>query len=476
MNGPGTLVLGAANTYTGPTTVAGGVLVTGVANAVSPSSNLTVDPGATFDLGGNNDTLGSLQGNGNVTLHNGTLTIGLNNANATFDGSIGGTGCLTKIGTGTLTLTEDNTFNGTLTINGGSVILQGSGLLQPGNQHTINIIVNGGGTLVLDDTAGSASPSRLGGICGTVNVTLTGGEFQMLGSSSGNTTENFGTLTLDSGSSTVTVIPLNTTYSATLAGTGLVRNPGATVLFRGTGLGTGSNGTAEITFGSAPYGYEVGNGTTANPSNLHLNTPYAPILPWALGDRSPSGTGFLTSNPVLGTSSLLSAGFVTYDPLHGVRPLNGTEYAQPVDGTPFTSSPLPDHCLDENVYLHAGAYTINGTTLTWNSVLMPANDGFLNGTTAMSGILNVVSGAISIGDGINGMGLTTLHFGNSTTSAEGIIAIGNDDLTMARNGVSTVITGNGLTKTGPNQLTVDTSLSSLGSITVNEGQLDGRSG
>ena len=44
--------LAAANTYTGATTINAGTLSLGVANAVGPSSALTVAAGATFDLAG----------------------------------------------------------------------------------------------------------------------------------------------------------------------------------------------------------------------------------------------------------------------------------------------------------------------------------------------------------------------------------------------------------------------------------------
>ncbi|MDQ6794079.1 MAG: S8 family serine peptidase, partial [Chloroflexota bacterium] len=60
--GSGTLTLGAANTYTGATTVSSGILKLGLANAVGASSAVTVAGGATFDLAGFGDTIGSLAG------------------------------------------------------------------------------------------------------------------------------------------------------------------------------------------------------------------------------------------------------------------------------------------------------------------------------------------------------------------------------------------------------------------------------
>ena len=58
--GGGTLTLNGANSYSGGTTVAGGVLQLGNATALgSTSGGLTVNAG-TLDLAGNNPTVGAL--------------------------------------------------------------------------------------------------------------------------------------------------------------------------------------------------------------------------------------------------------------------------------------------------------------------------------------------------------------------------------------------------------------------------------
>ena len=60
--GAGTLALSVANSYTGATTVSGGTLRLGIANGVGASSALSVASGATFDLNGFSDTVGSVAG------------------------------------------------------------------------------------------------------------------------------------------------------------------------------------------------------------------------------------------------------------------------------------------------------------------------------------------------------------------------------------------------------------------------------
>jgi hypothetical protein len=64
------------NTYTGATTISAGTLRLGATNAISSASALTVAVGATFDLNGFSDIIGSLAGAGSVTLGSGILTAG----------------------------------------------------------------------------------------------------------------------------------------------------------------------------------------------------------------------------------------------------------------------------------------------------------------------------------------------------------------------------------------------------------------
>ncbi|WP_433741522.1 autotransporter-associated beta strand repeat-containing protein [Pseudomonas putida] len=100
-SGDGTLVLTAANTYTGATTISSGTLQVG-------------NGGATGVLGGA------------AVTNNGTLAFNRNNA-VTYGGVISGTGGLTQIGTGTTILTGDNTYTGGTTINAGKLQIGNGG-------------------------------------------------------------------------------------------------------------------------------------------------------------------------------------------------------------------------------------------------------------------------------------------------------------------------------------------------------------
>ena len=64
-------------------------------------------------------TIGTLEGNGKVSLGANNLGIGSNNLDSTFGGVINGAGSLTKLGAGTLTLSNANTYSGGTTVTQG---------------------------------------------------------------------------------------------------------------------------------------------------------------------------------------------------------------------------------------------------------------------------------------------------------------------------------------------------------------------
>ena len=79
-------------------------------------------------------TAGSIEGDGTYFLGSKQLTVGSNNLPTTVSGTIndggaaGGVGgSLVKVGTGTLTLTGDNTYSGGTTISQGAISGEAAG-------------------------------------------------------------------------------------------------------------------------------------------------------------------------------------------------------------------------------------------------------------------------------------------------------------------------------------------------------------
>jgi len=124
-SGAGTLTLSGTNTYSGNTTVSAGTLL--ASGTLSDSSQVSVASGATYQLG-QNDTVGSIAGAGNINLGSNTLTsAGV--VDTTFSGIISGTGGLTLTGSNNLSLSGVNTYSGTTNINGGGLVLANTAAL-----------------------------------------------------------------------------------------------------------------------------------------------------------------------------------------------------------------------------------------------------------------------------------------------------------------------------------------------------------
>jgi autotransporter-associated beta strand protein len=129
-HGIGTAILSTPNDYSGVTLVSAGTLALG-SNDIIPDgagkSDLTVSSGATFDLAGFTETINGLSGSGSLNSSGGAgmLRLGSNNVSSTFTGTIqntGGTLALQKVGSGTLTLTGNNSYSGGTTISTGSIL------------------------------------------------------------------------------------------------------------------------------------------------------------------------------------------------------------------------------------------------------------------------------------------------------------------------------------------------------------------
>ena len=150
--GAGTLTLVGTSSYSGATLVSAGTLAALGNSAFSSSSAFTVNGGATLDISGANNSLGSLAGSGSVSLGNAYLTVGSDNSSTLFDGDITGGGKLFKTGTGTLTLSGNSNFSGGTTISGGTLSLGSDNAAGTGDITTTGSIIDYADTVVIGNT------------------------------------------------------------------------------------------------------------------------------------------------------------------------------------------------------------------------------------------------------------------------------------------------------------------------------------
>ncbi len=119
------LVFNAANTYSGPTTIASCIMQLGNVNAAQ-NTTVIIDMtnGMTFTSGIGTVNVGSLSGTGADSLADTgggavTLSVGGNNSTNTYSGNLGGIGAFTKVGTGKETLSGESTYSGVTTLENG---------------------------------------------------------------------------------------------------------------------------------------------------------------------------------------------------------------------------------------------------------------------------------------------------------------------------------------------------------------------
>ena len=313
--GSGTQIFSGNNTYTGATSITGGILQLGAAGALGNGTNntsgVTVSNLAALDLGGitptatvalnlngttATGTVGALtNSSGTAASYNGAVTlqtassIGSSNGNITLGGAVSGANGLTKVGTDTLILTGASNGSTTTTISdgtlqigtGGATGALGSGLVTDNGNLTINR--NNAFTI------GSANA-----ISGTGSFTQAGsGTTTLSGTNTytGDTNINAGTLVVDGSIATSLLTSVNS--GGILQGSGTTGavsiNSGGT-LSPGDSPGTLTSAGGATYAGGGTYLWQINNATGAagNPTGWDLHN----ITGGALNISATSGSKF----------------------------------------------------------------------------------------------------------------------------------------------------------------------------------------
>ncbi|MEI6674094.1 MAG: autotransporter-associated beta strand repeat-containing protein, partial [Verrucomicrobiota bacterium] len=389
--GGGTLTLAGSNSYSGVTTISGGILSFGAAaNLPTNATNITFNNGGRLEYTGTSSV-----GNYTFTGGNDNQSIVVSNAagNVNAVRSGGNYSGLWKDGPGTLTYAGDHQDSGGMVIVAGTVILSNNGSRADWYSATNSMEVQSGATLKISSAGnGNGVIYREGGF------TMSGGTFDLNGVSWSTTDQNYayptisgsGTVTNNAASTTATAVFKNTTatFSGNIidgaSGTGKVaiylnHNTGTWTLSGDntySGATTLTNGTLQAgstTAFSPNSAYNIAAGKTMNLAN------YSNSIGSLTGvGNVPLGTATLT----LGNDNTSPAAF---------------SGAISSSGSPVTSLVK----TGSGIQTLSGANTYTGATNITQGTLKLALGSSTN-NIAGSANINIASGAVLDVSGLSG--------------------------------------------------------------------------
>ena len=472
----------ADNSYSGSLTISQGSVRLSGSGALPSGSSLVMNGGILYLDNSSNLTLSSLSGNSTSSLislnsdgSSQTLTIGDSN-NTTYAGRISDYAMtndyltVEKVGTGTLTLTGNNTWAGGSQISAGKIEIGNDGSLGTGT-ITLN-----GGTLssnsttarTLDEAIAISASSILGDATNTGKITLSGNStFSGTNTLTANSDiELSGSVDLGSATQTFSVA---SGKSATLSG---AISSGA--------ISKSGDGTLII---SADNDYA--SGTTVSAGTLRVSGSGD----LGTGSLTIGASGSLDLRNTLSVASLEISGAGS-----GNRITNGDADGTTANLTVSGTSTLNGAVNTDGTQTYSGTTTLGSdVSLTGSTVSLAAISGGTN-ALAISGNLDLsgaasslttlsVSGTSDIGADVTTTG-TQSYTGTTTVSASSTLigteisaaAIAlNDDLEIRNSNNSTlasVISGTGaLTKSGSGALTLRGVNTFDGDLTVSAGTL-----
>lgn len=423
------------------------------------SMNFTAGGTKTYNFGG-------LSGSQGLGLGANTLSVGANNQNNTYSGALSGTGGFVKVGSGTQTLSGNNSFTGGTVINDGTLALGSANRLANsgavtvnagafnlgGFSETVGAVTLAGGTITNGTLTGSSYDLKSGSIsavlAGSAGITKsTEGTVILSGSNtySGATTISAGTLQVGNGGTTGSLGSGTITSSGTLA---FNRSDSITVSNMITGTGSL---------------IQVGTGTTT----LSANNQYSGAMTVSAGTLNigNAATGSLFIND-RGYGGHISSLLVNGGTLNSWSSEIGG-YSSSNNGSVTVSSGSWSNRLALNVGAYGnGSLSISGGTVTSQLTRIGSETGSTGSVSVSSGSL-VNSGSLTVGGSpLGGAGSGTLSVADT-----GLVSVGNGSgvvtLGQASGSSGTLNLGNGGSSVGTLQASEVTGGSGTATVNVN---------
>ncbi|OXJ22576.1 hypothetical protein CFB82_40080, partial [Burkholderia sp. HI2714] len=427
--GTGTTVLAANNNYSGTTNISAGTLQVGNGGTTGSlgTGNVTDTANLTFNTSGNTTVVGCLSGNGTLT-QNGTGVVDIGGGNTAIN----------------------NSFNGTVTVNAGTLIGDGGSTVYGALGNGTTITVNNGGTLMA-----GANNDGLIGTAQSATIILNSGS--VLTTSSNSTHDTLGRLTLNGGT---LANPGPVTGGAAAFGAWyLTQNVAVTANSTISAAGVTLDQSGGTNFNIAAGVQLLVNGTlisgTSSPNTgMNLTGPGTMVL---TGNNNYSGTTQMSNGTLQvgngGTTGTLGTGAVV-DNANLIFNLSGTTTAPGViSGTGNLTQ------VGTGTTILAANNTYTGTTTIGSGTLQVGNGGTAGslGTGSVTDNANLtfnttstttVNGSISGTGNLTqaGTGTTVLAanntYGGSTTISAGTLQVGNGGVAGSL-GTATTVTDNG---------------------------------
>jgi len=509
--GAGTLIFSGMNSYRGDTNISAGTLRIANTGAIpNTSGTVNVSAGAFFDIA-TSVSIDGFTGAGTTSINTSqTLTIGVNSSASTqnieYSGVITGAGNLYSYAN--RTLSGNNSYTGTTTVDNGTVIVSATGDINESSAISITangtLNVDGGGNAAIGDTVAitnagnfilTGSDETIGSITGAGNInlnnnTLTTGSDGTSTTVSGVISGPDGRLTKE-GAGTFTLSGANTYTGATTINAGTLQAANASAL--------GKNSAVTVNGGSLDLTTDLSIGSLAGAGNVTLN---ANTLTTGSNNSSTTYSGVLSGNGALikqGTGTTTLSGTNTYT---GGTTINDGAIrigaadnlgsgALTLDGGTLQTTASFTSSRGTTLGASGGSFNIDaGTTLresgqiTGSGRLSKTGEGTLtlSGTNTYTGGTTINDGTIRIGAADNlGSGALTLDGGTLQTTAS---FTSNRGTTLGASGgsfnidtgttlsESGNISGSGrLSKTGEGTLTLSGTNTYTGGTTINDGTL-----